>query len=161
MWETQETLVRSLSQEDPLEEMATHSDILAWKVSWIEEPGGLQSIGAQGVRHNWVHTDDTLILSYLRILHTVLHSGCIWLIVANSLFGLRTVDFSESYLCFFFSVKYTESTEVITNLWFVTFYPCSCYSFLSFIHKVTYSCGLFMNLMIYSCIIHGSSFSCW
>ena len=44
----QETQVRSLSQEDPLEkEMATHSSILAWKISWKEEPGRLQSMGLQ------------------------------------------------------------------------------------------------------------------
>ena len=42
--ETQETWARSLGQEDPLEEaMATHSGILAWEVSWTEEPGRLQS----------------------------------------------------------------------------------------------------------------------
>ena len=35
-------------------EMATHSSILVWKISWIEEPGGLQSMGSQRVRHNWV-----------------------------------------------------------------------------------------------------------
>ena len=49
----QETRVRSLSWEDPLEkEMATHSNILAWKISWTEEPGGLQSMGSQRVGHN-------------------------------------------------------------------------------------------------------------
>ena len=43
----QEAQVRSLGQEDPLEkEMATHSSILAWKISWTEEPGGLQSMGS-------------------------------------------------------------------------------------------------------------------
>ena len=43
---TQETQARSLNQEDPLEEeMATHSSILAWKIPWTEEPGGLQSMG--------------------------------------------------------------------------------------------------------------------
>ena len=43
MWET---WVRSLSQEDPLEkEMATHSSILAWRIPWVEEPGGLQATG--------------------------------------------------------------------------------------------------------------------
>ena len=43
-----ETWVRSLGQEDPLEkEMATHSSILAWKIPWTEEPGGLQSTGSQ------------------------------------------------------------------------------------------------------------------
>ena len=46
MQETQETWVRSLGQEDPLEEgMATHSHILAWRIPWTEEPGGLQSTG--------------------------------------------------------------------------------------------------------------------
>ena len=42
---TRETWVRSLGQEDPLEkEMATHSSTLAWKIPWMEEPGGLQSM---------------------------------------------------------------------------------------------------------------------
>ena len=45
--------VRSLGQEDPLEEgMATHSSILAWRIPWTEGPGGLQSMGSQRVRHN-------------------------------------------------------------------------------------------------------------
>ena len=49
----QETRVRSLGWEDPLEkEMATHSSILAWKISWTEEPGGLQSMGLQRVGHD-------------------------------------------------------------------------------------------------------------
>ena len=44
-----------MGQEDPLEkEMATHSSILAWKIPWTEEPGGLQSMGSQRVRHDWV-----------------------------------------------------------------------------------------------------------
>jgi len=49
----QETWVQSLGQEDPLEkEMATHSSTLAWKIPWMEEPGGLQSMGSQRVGHN-------------------------------------------------------------------------------------------------------------
>ena len=49
-----ETSVRFLDWEDPLEkEMATHSSILAWRIPWTEEPGGLQSIGSQRVGHNW------------------------------------------------------------------------------------------------------------
>ena len=52
--EMQETLVWSLGQEDPLEEeMATCSSILAWRIPWTEEPGGLQSIGSQRVGHDW------------------------------------------------------------------------------------------------------------
>ena len=49
----QETWIRSLGWEDPLEkEIATHSSTLAWKIPWIEEPGGLQSMGSQRVGHN-------------------------------------------------------------------------------------------------------------
>ena len=49
----QETQVRSLGQEDPLEKgMATHSSILAWRIPWKEEPGGLQSVGSQRVSHD-------------------------------------------------------------------------------------------------------------
>ena len=49
----QETLVQSLGQEDPLEKgMATNSSILAWRIQWTEEPGGLQSMGLQRVRQN-------------------------------------------------------------------------------------------------------------
>ena len=45
--------VQSLGREDPLEEgMATHSSILAWRIPWTEEPGGLQSTGSQRVRHD-------------------------------------------------------------------------------------------------------------
>ena len=51
----QETQVGSLGQEDPLEkEMATHSSILAWESPWTEEPGGLQPMGFQRVRHDLV-----------------------------------------------------------------------------------------------------------
>ena len=50
---TQETRIRSLGREDPLEKgMATHSSTLAWKIPWIEEPGRPQSMGSQRVRHD-------------------------------------------------------------------------------------------------------------
>ena len=49
----QETWVQSLGWEDPLEkEMAAHSSILAWRIPWMEEPGGRQSMGSQRVGHN-------------------------------------------------------------------------------------------------------------
>ena len=51
----QETRVRSLGREDPLEkEMATHSSIPAWEIPWTEQPGGLQSTGSQRVGHDLV-----------------------------------------------------------------------------------------------------------
>ena len=53
MQKTQETQVQSLGGEGHLEEeMATHSNILAWEIPWTEEPGGLQFIGSQRIRHN-------------------------------------------------------------------------------------------------------------
>ena len=53
MQETQERQVPSLGQEDPLdEEMAIHSSILAWEIPWTKEPGRLQSMGSQKVRHD-------------------------------------------------------------------------------------------------------------
>ena len=53
MQELQEARVRSLSGADPLEEgMATHSSILAWRIPWTEEPGGLQSMGSQRAGHD-------------------------------------------------------------------------------------------------------------
>ena len=49
----QETQVQSLDQEDPLEKgMATHSSVLAWRIPWAEEPGGLQAMGSQKGEQN-------------------------------------------------------------------------------------------------------------
>ena len=57
MWET---WVQSLGWEDPLgKEMATHSSILAWRIPWTEENGGLQSMALQKVRHNWATNTHT------------------------------------------------------------------------------------------------------
>ena len=53
----QETWVKSLGQEDPLEkEMASHSSTLAWRIPWMEEPGGLQTMGLQRVRRDFTFT---------------------------------------------------------------------------------------------------------
>ena len=55
----QKTWVPSLGWEGPLEKgLATHSSILAWRIPWTKEPGGLESMGSQRVRHNW--TSNTL-----------------------------------------------------------------------------------------------------
>ena len=59
-----ETWVRSLGQEDPLEKgMVTHSSILASRIPWTEEPGGLQSMGLQRVGHDWATNTFTLSFS--------------------------------------------------------------------------------------------------
>ena len=67
-----ETQVRSLGGEDPLEkEMAAHSSILAWKIPWTEEPGGLQSMGSQRVRHD-------LATDYTQVFLKLEFEGLLW-----------------------------------------------------------------------------------
>ena len=70
--ESPERRVQSLGQEDPLEEgMATHSSILAWRIPWTEEPGELQSIASQRVRHDWsdlLHTHVYMYTIYIYLL---------------------------------------------------------------------------------------------
>ena len=64
MWET---WIWSLGWEDPLEKgTATHSSILAWRISWTEEPGRLPSTGSQRIRHYWVTFTFTFFLSHLK-----------------------------------------------------------------------------------------------
>ena len=85
MQETQETWVWSLGREDPLEkERVTHSSILAWEILWTKEPGGLQSMGSQRVRHDWTcshnNSSQTILrfwanLTYWANNHSVFGSG--------------------------------------------------------------------------------------
>ena len=71
MQETEEMLIQSLSREDPPEEgKAPHSSILAWRISWTEESGRLQSMGAQRVGHDWSDLTLTWQLSVGFIAHT-------------------------------------------------------------------------------------------
>ena len=71
MWETQ---VRSLGGEEPLEkELATHYSLLAWRIPWTEEPGGLWSMGSQRVGHNWatnthIYCTDILVIQNITCL---------------------------------------------------------------------------------------------
>ena len=82
----QETQVRSLGQEDPLEEeMATHSSILAWKIPWMEEPGRLHTLGLQRDWHNWATS-----LSLLFFFHS-----CVTL---DTLVNLSGPPFSSSVI---------------------------------------------------------------
>jgi len=76
MQEMEETRVRSLDWEDPLEEgMATHSSILAWRIPWTEEPGRLQSMGLQRVGYNRVteYTYDSIYMNIYIYIHEALN----------------------------------------------------------------------------------------
>ena len=79
----QETQIQSLGWENSLEKgMATHSSILAWRIPWTEEPGGLQSMGLQRVRHSW--TTNTVFV-YAQFLAVLIIKGIYWLLKLESL----------------------------------------------------------------------------
>ena len=94
-----ETRVLSLGLEVPLEKkMSTHSNILAWRAPWTEEPGRLQSMGLQRVRHDWV-TSLTLNMSIESVMsfnHLIL---CCSLLLLPSVFPSIRVFSNELALC--------------------------------------------------------------
>ena len=76
----QDAWVQSLGQEDPLEkEMATHSSILAWRIPRTEEPEGLQSMGSQNVRYDWL-TQRTIWFSKMLITRILTSYFLMWMI---------------------------------------------------------------------------------
>ena len=98
-----ETWVRSLGQEDPLEkEMATHSSILAWRIPWTEEHGGLQSTGSQRVGHNWETSLTSLTIS-------IKESGRSW----RSVFDTRKKQNRKDVLCS--TGNYTQYLVITRN----------------------------------------------
>ena len=101
----QETQVRSLGWEDPLEkEMATHSSTLAWKIPWMEEPGRLQSMWSQRVRYDWA-TSLSLSLSYYLSPHLLFLSyTCSYYSLCISTEGICMNSFSACNTCFLFYI---------------------------------------------------------
>ena len=95
----QETQVRSLDQEDPLEKgMATHSSTLAWKIPQMEEPGRLQSMGSQRVGHDWATSLFFLFYCWQRRTDCCCHCGFLSLLVIehNEKFHLRVRKVKET-----------------------------------------------------------------
>ena len=91
-----ETWVVSLGWENPLEkEMANHSTILAWRIPWMEEPGGLESTGSQRVGHDWatsLHFTSNLTPTFISGNHKFVFSVC----------GYISVLCMSSFVSFFF-----------------------------------------------------------
>ena len=155
----QVTQVWSLVWEDSLEkEMATCSSILAWKIPWTEEPGGLQSMGSQTVGHDWASTlsTDTCILSNIIKLFPIF----IFLLYWFSPMGL--VLFNESFtmkiLCIIFSVVHTKfyhdhfchcESSFVSSSNYPRFYCFKFYSDFFFTVNIFKHCSLifiiFMN----------------
>ena len=88
MWDT---WVRSLGQEDPLEEgMATYSSILAWRIPCTEEPGGLQFMGSQRVGHDWATNAHRSTHTHTYISYWFCFSGEFWLTHYHTLIPPQT-----------------------------------------------------------------------
>ena len=111
MWETQ---VWSLGWEDPLEKgMAIHSSILAWKIPWTEEPGGLQYMGLQRAGHNWMTNTFTFLTtgylaSFLFLMET--KTKVCLVLCLKFLIGINSwVFIIYLLLCYFFQVHKAEN----------------------------------------------------
>ena len=114
----QETWVRSLGQEVPLEmEMATHSSTLGWRIPWMEEPGGLQSMGSQGVRHEWAtkppHASGQMLWVFTATMKPKWETGKLFLKGPDSTYsGLEENTFCIATipLCFYRGKEATDPT---------------------------------------------------
>ena len=128
----QETRVRSLGWEDPLEkEMATHSSTLACKIPWMEKPGRLQSMGSQRVRHGWVISLFKLSISFPRFTHVRGYTNKYFFLVPNNI--------SLYYILFFYSIdKHLGSSAfwlliILLFIWVYNFF-CKYMFYFSYIY---------------------------
>ena len=124
IWKTQEMWVRSLGQEDPLEEgMATHSSILAWRIPWTGQPGGLQSTGSQRIRHSWSHW--TCTHTFINLSHLCVYNftkkkrnmGAANGKINSSLPWVLLSAFAVQMLFFFFSCCLILWGTILVNKW--------------------------------------------
>ena len=105
----QETRVWSLCQEDHLEKgMAIHSSILAWRIPWTEETGGLPSMGLQRVRHDWANN------TRVYIIHTHTHANTHTRTCAHTLLN------SEFFFLFFPQTAVSRRASPVLRFWLWT-----------------------------------------
>ena len=124
----QETWVQSPGWEDPLEEgMATHSSILAWRIPWTEEPGRLQPMGSQRVRHDWATNTSWWPQQDMGICVPPIVLRIQWWVIhlkqEQKQALLWTSHPIRSYLLFYFLL--------LTTLWRILIYLFLCLSLLS------------------------------
>ena len=134
-----ETWVRPLGWEDPPEkQMAPHSSILAWKIPWTEEPGRLQSMGPQRVRHNWAYTT-----------HTHIYCNCwnIW-------------SYSWCHFCFLFPVLCFSRIPSIVG--FISFFPLQCFLLKNSLCYTLYFMEISLNTFTHILnLLVPVLYSCW
>ena len=110
MQEMQEMRVQSLGREDPLEEeMATHSSILARRISWTEEPGKLQSWGHKEL-------DTTEVIKHARIAHYFLPMAIIKIAYDHSLYQVLDIDSKESGKSSVMILIYHSSQDTVVHM---------------------------------------------
>ena len=121
MWDTQ---VQSLGRESLEAGMATHSSILAWRIPWTEEPGGLQSMGLQRVRHDWA-ANDIHIYTYTKIILNIK-----WFVFI--LYNSSEYYNSGIYICMCVCIYPYKKAYIYINPFFLfcTGIYCSTWSFL-------------------------------
>ena len=132
MQEPQEAQVQSLGQENPLEEgVATHSSILAWRIPWTEEPGGLQSTGLQRVRHDWRDWAHTHAYTCPVFIHSSVDRrlGCFHVLVLETVLQWTRVHMSFRIMFFF---RYMSGSGIVGS------YSSCIFSFLRNLHSVLY-----------------------
>ena len=99
--------VRSLGQEDPVEEdMATHSSILAWRIPWTEEHGGLQSIGSQRVRHDFSDW------ARMQVNNTIMNIIRVWCYSLMRIFCLEQIARTEINILKSYRKPFLKSSSV-------------------------------------------------
>ena len=154
----QETWVWSPGGEDPLEkEMATHSSILTWRISWTEVPGGLQFMGSQRVRPDWVTNTGVFLLGF--IMYGTLCGSWTWLAISFSILGkFSTIIFSKnfSYPLFLSSSFETPIIQMLVHLiWSQMSLRLSSALFILF--TLFWSSEVIYTILFSSSLIHSAS----
>ena len=95
--------------------MATHSSILAWRISWTEAPGGLQFMGSQRVGHDWVTNTGVFLLGFI-VYGTLCASSWNWLTISFSMLGKFSTIISSKIFSYPFFLSSSSGTPIIQML---------------------------------------------
>ena len=160
----QETCVQSVGWKDPLGKgVATHSSILAWRIPWAEEPGGLWSMGLQRAEHDWATLDTFLLLKWnfrdpdmWRVKIFLLRwrvSYCVWALLQPK--NSHTTQRGSWVLETTYSFGYAALANFLSNLGKIFMYVCVYIYTHTHTHTHIYIhiCIIFYSLISLSCNI--------